>query len=247
MHAGRQRFDGMPDGQACPEQQQGHQRKALDRQAFGARWRLMAPQRAWVPRATRIMPGGQDRGKRRLPVADLAAPAARPAHRRGRARRTAGPGRSRSRPRAGSRTASTVSTPSATTCMPRLWPISMMVRTMVASLRSVVAVAHEGLVDLQRADRELLQRRQRGIAGAEIIDGQVQAQRRQFIEHADGALGIGHQRGFGDLQFQLLGRDAVAGEHGLAVEDEAGLAQLLQRQVQRDATRRAARPAASAR
>ncbi len=80
-----------------------------------------------------------------------------------------------------------------------------------AHQRRVVAVgggvAHEGLVDLQRADRELLQRRQRGIAGAEVVDGQVQAHGRQLVEHADGALGIGHQGGFGDLEFQAARGD----------------------------------------
>ena len=34
-------------------------------------------------------------------------------------------------------------------------------------------VAHEGLVDLQRPDRELLQRRQRRIAGSEVVDREM--------------------------------------------------------------------------
>ena len=78
----------------------------------------------------------------------------------------------------------------------------MMVRTMVASLCVLADVAHEGLVDLQRADRELLQRRQRGVAGAEIVDREVQAHRVQLIEQAHGALGVRHQRGLGDLQLE---------------------------------------------
>jgi hypothetical protein len=64
-------------------------------------------------------------------------------------------------------------------------------------------MAHEGLVDLERADRELLQRRQRRIARAEVVDGQVQAHRVQLVEQPHHAAGLGHEGGLGDLEFEV--------------------------------------------
>ena len=60
--------------------------------------------------------------------------------------------------------------------------MSMMVRTMAASSAVDGDVADERLVDLQRADRKLLQRRQRRVAGAEIVDGEIQAHRIQLVQ-----------------------------------------------------------------
>ena len=170
-----------------------------------------------------------------------AARAARRGPRRCRARRTGGPGRSCSRALRRKSSCSTVSTPSATTCMPRLRPISMMVRTIVASFASVAASRTKRLVDLQRADRELLQRRQRGIAGAEVVDRQVQAHRVQLVQQLDGALRIGHQRRLGDLELEACPATRRARWNTeRQLQDEARLAQLLQRQVERDAARVAA-------
>ena len=89
-------------------------------------------------------------------------------------------------------------------------------------------VAYERLVDLQRADGELLQRRERRVARAEVVDRQVQAHRIQLIQQPHGALRVRHQRGFGDLQLERGRRDPVTAEHRAAAENEARLAQLLQ-------------------
>jgi hypothetical protein len=45
-------------------------------------------------------------------------------------------------------------------------------------------IAHEGLVDLQLVDREARQVGQAGIAGAEIVDRQLEAQRAQACSTA---------------------------------------------------------------
>ena len=117
-----------------------------------------------------------------------------------RRRRTAVPGRTGSRCARRNSRCSSVSMPSATTCRPRLRPISMIVRTIVASSGSVAALRHERLVDLERADRELLQRAQARIARAEIVDRQVHAHRAQLVEQRQRALGIHHQCRLGDLE-----------------------------------------------
>src|SRR3984885_10700738 len=74
-------------------------------------------------------------------------------------------------------------------------------------------VANEGLIDFQSADRELLQGRQRGIPGAEIVDGQIQTHGVQLVEKTDGALGVRHQGGFGDFQLETGGRNLVLAEY----------------------------------
>ncbi|MNM31227.1 hypothetical protein D3C81_417990 [compost metagenome] len=69
--------------------------------------------------------------------------------------------------------------------------------------------AHEGDIDLQLVDGEALQVGQAGIAGAEIVDGNLDAQRLEVAQHGDGFLGIRHQRAFRQLQLQQVGRDVV--------------------------------------
>ena len=152
-------------------------------------------------------------------------------------RRTGAPARSSSHACAGIRAARLASTPSAMTSRSRLLPMSMMVRTMAASFGVHRDIAHEGLIDFQGADGKLLQSRQRRVAGAEIIDGEVQAHGIQLVQQADGALRIGHQGGFGDFQLEAGGRHAVLAEHAAAARDEARLLELTQRQIDRDSAR----------
>ena len=95
-------------------------------------------------------------------------------------------------------------------------------------------IANERLVDLERADRKLLQGRQRGVSGAEVVDRQMQPHRVELVQQTDGALRIRHQRRFGDLQLEAGRRHPVLAEHAAAARDEAGLLELPQGQVYRD-------------
>ena len=74
-------------------------------------------------------------------------------------------------------------------------------------------VPDEGLVDLERADRELLQGTQRGVAGTEVIDRQVQSHGIQLIEELHGALCVRHQGGLRDLELEECRGDAVLLEY----------------------------------
>ena len=80
--------------------------------------------------------------------------------------------------------------------------MSMMVRTIVASPASSLTSRTKDWSIFKRADGELLQGRQRGVAGAEVVDGQVQSHCIELIEQPHGALGIRHQRGLGDLELE---------------------------------------------
>ena len=70
---------------------------------------------------------------------------------------------------------------------------------------------HERLVDLDGVDRHPPQVGQRGVAGAEVVDGQVRAEPLQLVEADDRHLKVVHQDALGDLQGQALG-----GEPGVA-------------------------------
>jgi hypothetical protein len=70
------------------------------------------------------------------------------------------------------------------------------------SLRVALDVAHEGAVDLQVIDREQLEVGERGVAGAEVVDGQRDAHAPSACENDDGFLRVFHDRAFGDFQFQ---------------------------------------------
>ena len=65
--------------------------------------------------------------------------------------------------------------------------------------------AHEALIDLDRVELMGAQRAQRGIAGAEIVERQAQADTAQFAEDQMGAAIIFQEDGFGDFQLQPAG------------------------------------------
>src|SRR5439155_1286787 len=85
----------------------------------------------------------------------------------------------------------------------------------------------EGLVDLQRVDRQqLAQVAQRRVADAEVVDGQLDAERLELAQHHQRRVGVGEHRALGDLQAQALGREAGLLE-GLGDDgDELGRAEL---------------------
>ncbi len=69
----------------------------------------------------------------------------------------------------------------------------------------VGVVAHaqdEGPVELERMHRQVAQVSQRGIPGAEIVDGNQHAQLVNFLDHAQRARRVEHHRALGDLQLQ---------------------------------------------
>jgi hypothetical protein len=69
----------------------------------------------------------------------------------------------------------------------------------------VVDLLHEGLVDLDRVDREAVQVGQRRIAGAEVVDRHRHAQLAQFVELLDRVLRIADADVLGDLDLDLAG------------------------------------------
>ena len=69
---------------------------------------------------------------------------------------------------------------------------------------------HERAVELQLVDRQLAQVGQRGVAGAEVVDRDADAERAQLAEDLAGPLAVGHQEVLGDLQLEHGRRAAVA-------------------------------------
>ena len=84
---------------------------------------------------------------------------------------------------------------------------------------------HEALVDLQFGEGDLRQLRQRGIAGAKVVDRQAEALQPQARQQAQPARGIGHHRTLGDLQDHVLGLDAVAFDDRLVAVGCGGIGQ----------------------
>ena len=75
-------------------------------------------------------------------------------------------------------------------------------------------VANEGPVDLQPVDGEARQVGERGIASAEVVEGNAYPQPFERIDRAYGAGGILHHRTLGQFEFQAMCRQLAVGEHG---------------------------------
>src|SRR5438552_4393497 len=69
-------------------------------------------------------------------------------------------------------------------------------------------VANEGVVDLERVDRETLQVREARIARAEIVHRDLHARVLQAAQRARGPLGIAHQQRLGELELHERRIDA---------------------------------------
>ena len=80
--------------------------------------------------------------------------------------------------------------------------------------RSPVDLGHEGLVDLEEVDREALQILERGVAGPEVVDGQLHAHVGQQPQLAVDPGGIGHEHALSDLEAQAGRLDAGVGQQG---------------------------------
>src|SRR5262249_56577395 len=101
-------------------------------------------------------------------------------------------------------------------------------------LGGVADPAHEGLVDLQDVDGELLEVGDRGVAGAEIVDGQAHPEGADGPELAED-LGIAAQdAALAELELQHRGVDSAL-EQDLANHlGEVAAHELAERYVDRD-------------
>src|SRR5262249_22259180 len=69
-------------------------------------------------------------------------------------------------------------------------------------------VAYEPGVDLEHVDRQRLQVRQNGIAGAEVVDGDLDPDLLELGQGLAGGFDVVHHRTFGDLQAYRSAIDA---------------------------------------
>jgi hypothetical protein len=77
---------------------------------------------------------------------------------------------------------------------------------LVAFLRG--RAAHERLVDLDGVEREAVQVAERGIAGPEVVDGQLDAVALELLERARHELRVLQDDALGDLQLEAAGAQA---------------------------------------
>ena len=108
----------------------------------------------------------------------------------------------RSRGAPESRAAPALSTPSAITVRPRLWPSATMVRAMAASLGSVSTSRTKRLVDLELVQRQALEVGQRRVAGAKVVQRKAHAVRLEGAHLLDHVFHIVHQQALGQLQLE---------------------------------------------
>ncbi len=95
----------------------------------------------------------------------------------------------------------------------------------------VTEAGDEGSVDLQLIHRKLVEMAERGVAGAEVVDGDANAERLQLLERGSHCRLIGHDHRFGDLEREQRGlKPAQVQGSGYIVHD-LGVSQLPSRDV----------------
>nr|WP_235823314.1 hypothetical protein [Azohydromonas sediminis] len=104
-----------------------------------------------------------------------------------------------------------------------------------ARVVAVREVGDEAAVDLQLLDRQLAQVRQARVAGAEVVDRDVDPGRAEALEGAARGRRVGHRHRLGDLAGQLFRSHAVALQRFEQAVDEGVVAQLKRREVHRHA------------
>src|SRR5579872_3838433 len=97
------------------------------------------------------------------------------------------------------------------------------------------------MVDLEDVHGEAAEVGERGVAGAEVVDGDLDADRLQGLEGADGDVQVVHQYALGDLHAERAGRETGAAERLLHDVGKLGACQLPAGQVDRDAVWRTVR------
>ncbi len=83
-------------------------------------------------------------------------------------------------------------------------------RTKARSSSERMMSLHEGAVDLDDVDAELAQIAERGVAGAEIVDGDAAAEILDAGDEAARFVDVVDRRAFGDLDDQPLGDAGMA-------------------------------------
>src|SRR5690606_31868983 len=89
----------------------------------------------------------------------------------------------------------------------------------------------EAAVEFEHVDGQALEVGQRGVAGAEVVQGDRDAESAQAGEGLGGDVDVGEQGAFGQLHAQARGGKAAGGERVLDVVDQAGLGELARGQV----------------
>ena len=131
------------------------------------------------------LPGRDELGKSRRPAAACS---------------SRSPGSSRSRATSRNSSCSRVPTPSATTFSPEAAREADDRLGDGRVLRVGLEVGDERDVDLQRVDREMLQVRQRRVAGAEVVDRDREALVAQLVEHLANRVEVVQQARLGDFE-----------------------------------------------
>ncbi len=71
---------------------------------------------------------------------------------------------------------------------------------------------HEGAVDFEAVDGELLEVAEGGVAGAEVVDGEGDAGAAKFVHFADALVAVAEEGAFGEFEFEEVVGEAEAGE-----------------------------------
>src|SRR5687768_17261199 len=99
---------------------------------------------------------------------------------------------------------------------------------------ALVQAAHEGLVDLDRVQRQVLQQRERRVAGAEVVERDAHAERAQLAQLGDGLLDVEEHRALGDLEAKAPRVDRGCLDDGPHARHEIGTGELPGAHVDRE-------------
>ena len=92
----------------------------------------------------------------------------------------------------------------------------------------------EGTVDLERVEGELTQVAQGRVAGAEVIDSDLDSHGTEAVEHLDGKIRVAHDRTLGDLQLEAVRVHTGPAQASFDLCDEAGLDELFAGEIDAD-------------
>src|SRR5205807_9671792 len=106
----------------------------------------------------------------------------------------------------------------------------------------VAELAHERAVHLQDVERKALERAERRLARAEVVQAQNHAELLERRERAKGPLLVLGDDSLGDLEAEARGIDTARVERPAYRVDEPGIAVLARRDVDRDPKRSSSRP-----
>ena len=110
--------------------------------------------------------------------------------------------------------------------------MARMARMMCSDGRSSRIDGDEGAVDLELVEMEFAQPAERGLAGAEIVERDADADAAQIVDDLLGRGRVGHQAGLGDLDLQPARIEAGAVEDGKDVQAGVLVDELRRRQIE---------------